>query len=101
MEVGKWRGADDYLRVCVQPRASREGVTGLRGAEVRIALNAPPVDGAANQALIRFLSRELKISKGQITLVSGEKSRSKRLCLKNVPKEKMMAFCVKWGLDPD
>ncbi|HAT49702.1 MAG: YggU family protein [Nitrospirae bacterium] len=96
MEPGRWHGDDYHLEVCVQPRASREGVTGLRGTELRIALNAPPVEGAANRALIRFLAQELGIAKGRIEIVAGEKSRNKRLCLKKVTKESLQAFFVKW-----
>ncbi|MBF0144720.1 MAG: YggU family protein [Magnetococcales bacterium] len=98
MDAGRWQGDDYFLQVCVQPRSSREGVTGVRGTEIRIALNAPPVDGAANQALIRFIAREMGIAKGRVKLVSGEKSRNKRLCLKNVPRENVQAFLVQWGL---
>lgn len=80
----------------MQTSASREGVTGVRDTTIRIALNAPPVEGAANRALVRFLSKELGIAKGRIEIIAGEKSRNKRLCLKKVPKESLQAFFGKW-----
>ncbi|HIJ84480.1 MAG: protein of unknown function DUF167 [Magnetococcales bacterium] len=101
MGPGCWHGGDYHLEVCVQPRASREGVTGLRGRAVRIALNAPPVDGAANQALIRFMAQELRLAKGRVELVHGERSRNKRLCLKDVPEGDLRAFFIRWQIPAD
>ncbi|MBF0421526.1 MAG: YggU family protein [Magnetococcales bacterium] len=98
MGVEQWHGEDCHLAVWVQPRASREGVVGLRGEEIRISLNAPPVDGAANQALVRFMARELGVAKGRVIIVAGERSRSKRLCLKNLSRQALQTFFFKWGL---
>jgi hypothetical protein len=61
----------------VQPRASRSEIAGLHGAALRIRLTAPPVDGAANDALIQFLADELGVARSELTLVSGGSSRSK------------------------
>ena len=70
------------LNVRVTPRARKSAVTGLvEGAEGRAAiavkLAAPPVDGAANQALIAFLADELGVGRSSVRIVSGEKSRLK------------------------
>jgi uncharacterized protein (TIGR00251 family) len=67
------------LQVRVIPRAARTEIQGEHGDELKIRLNAPPVDGKANQSLIKFLSKTLHISKGSIRLISGDSSRSKRL----------------------
>lgn len=67
------------LRVRVIPRAARTEIQGEHGDELKIRLNAPPVDGKANQSLIKFLSKKLRVPKGAICLRSGESSRSKRL----------------------
>ena len=48
-----------YISLHIQPGAKREGVTGLFGSSLKIALNAPPVDGKANAALLRFLAGKL------------------------------------------
>ena len=61
----------------MQPRASRNEVAGLRGAEVRVRITAPPVDGAANDALIQFLAAALGLSRADVTLLTGQGSRSK------------------------
>jgi hypothetical protein len=61
----------------VQPRASRTEVVGLRGDEIRVRIAAPPVDGAANDALVRFLAERLGVPRSAIRLVSGRSGRRK------------------------
>ena len=65
------------LRIRVQPRASRTEVAGLHGDTLRVRLSAPPVDGAANEALLRFLAEKLSVRRSAVQLISGETSRSK------------------------
>jgi uncharacterized protein (TIGR00251 family) len=65
------------LSVRIQPRASRNGVSRLEDGSLKIRLTAPPVDGAANEALVKFLSETLSISKSQIEIVSGHTGRQK------------------------
>ncbi|HWA15044.1 MAG TPA: DUF167 domain-containing protein [Gemmatimonadales bacterium] len=65
------------LRVHVQPRATRTEVAGLHGNAVKIRLAAPPVDGAANAALIEFLAQQLDLPRRAIELISGQASRAK------------------------
>lgn len=66
------------LRVRVQPRASRNEVTGWRDGVLHVKLSAPPVEGAANAACRDFLAEWLGVKRAQVELVSGEKSREKR-----------------------
>lgn len=68
-----------YIALHIQPGAKREGVTGLFGTALKIALNAPPVDGKANAALLKFLAGKLGIPRGNIELCSGASSRDKRV----------------------
>lgn len=63
----------------VIPRAPRSRVDGTRGPAVLIRLAAPPVDGAANEALVAFLSDALSLPRRDIAIVSGEASRDKRV----------------------
>ena len=63
--------------VHVQPRAKRSEVTGLHGAAVKIRLAAPPVDGAANDALRRFLAERLCVPRAAVRVVAGLASRDK------------------------
>ncbi len=67
------------LDIRVIPRAPRTRVDGTRGGAILIRLAAPPVDGAANEALIAFLSDALSLPRRNFQLVSGEKSRDKRV----------------------
>ena len=66
-------------RLClrVQPRASRDEIAGVAGGAVRVRLRAPPVEGAANDALLRFLADRLDVSRATLTLVSGRTARTK------------------------
>lgn len=65
------------LRVRVQPRASRSEIAGPLGDELKVRLAAPPVDGAANEALIRLLADTLHVPRAAVTIVGGLSSRSK------------------------
>jgi uncharacterized protein (TIGR00251 family) len=78
LKSGKPR-AEAILQVRVIPRSPRTRVDGTRGDAVLVRLAAPPVDGAANEALIAFLAEALDIPRRDIELVSGERSRDKRL----------------------
>lgn len=59
------------------PRAPHTRVDGTRGGAILIRLAAPPVDGAANDALIAFLADALALPRRSISIVSGERSRNK------------------------
>src|SRR5262245_17605626 len=72
------------LSVRVIPRAARTGVAGTRQGHLLIRLTAPPVGGAANLELLSFLARALDVSKAQLSIVSGEKARAKRVRVKGV-----------------
>jgi len=65
------------LWVRVQPRARREGIEGLHGDLLKVALTAPPVDGAANEALCRFLAEAFGLAPSRIQVVVGRSSREK------------------------
>jgi uncharacterized protein (TIGR00251 family) len=78
------------LAVRLTPRASREGVDGVvQGADGRrmlqLRLTAPPVDGAANAALVALVAKALKLRKSEVAIVSGEKARLKLLELSGDP----------------
>ena len=73
------------------PRSPRTLVDGLRGTAVLIRLAAPPVDNAANEALVVFLSDTLQLPRRNITIVSGEKSRDKRVQLVGMDSEAALA----------
>lgn len=79
------------LRVRVQPKASRNEVVVDGSGRVRVALTAPPVDGAANTALVRFIARQLGVKRRQVELQSGERSRDKVLLVTECPPAELAA----------
>ena len=72
------------LRVRVIPRAAKSAITGTRGDAVLIRLAAPPVDGAANEALVEFLSKTFQRPRRDISIVSGQKSRDKQVSIEGI-----------------
>lgn len=67
------------IAVRLQPKASRNEVTGENGGVIQIRVTAPPVDGKANRALIKFVAKRLGTAPSDITLVRGERGREKLL----------------------
>jgi uncharacterized protein (TIGR00251 family) len=65
------------LRVRVQPRASRTELAGPHGDALTVRIAAPPVDGAANEALVRFLADRLEVPRSAVRLEAGAAGRSK------------------------
>ncbi len=65
----------------VQPRARRTEVSGWHGDAIKIRLSAPPVDGAANEALIAFLAERLGVPSAAIRIVAGLGGRRKRVTI--------------------
>jgi uncharacterized protein (TIGR00251 family) len=72
------------LSVHAQPGAGRTQVTGRHGAALKIRVAAPPEHGRANQALAEVLADEFGVAKGEVSLVAGESSRTKRFLLAGV-----------------
>lgn len=63
--------------VHVQPRASRSEIAGVHGDALKLRVSAPPVDGAANDAVVELLARVFAVSRRSVMIVAGESSRSK------------------------
>ena len=81
----------DAVDVRVIPRAGRSEVAGMRDGAILVRLAAAPVDGAANAELIELFSRILKLPKRDITIVSGETSRSKRVRVAGLGRDEAVA----------
>jgi uncharacterized protein (TIGR00251 family) len=75
--------------VRIQPRASKDEITGEIAGAIKIRLQAPAVEGRANEALIEFLAQLLKSPKGAVRILSGERSRIKRLEIRGVTKQQI------------
>jgi uncharacterized protein (TIGR00251 family) len=75
----------------VIPRAGRTGLAGKRGGAILVRLAAAPVDGAANSELIAFLSELLDVPRRNVTILSGEKSRQKRVKISGLASDAVLA----------
>ena len=75
----RWRRGVLELRIRVQPRAKREEIAGISDDAVRVRLTAPPVDGKANDELIRLLAMEFDVPRSRVEVVRGVHSRHKTL----------------------
>ena len=88
------------LAVRAQPGAKRTAIVGIYGegiaAQLKIAMQAPPLDGRANEALIAFLAGVFKLPKNAVVLVTGESSRSKVLLLHGMTMARATAALAKW-----
>ncbi|MEW6664808.1 MAG: DUF167 domain-containing protein [Thermodesulfobacteriota bacterium] len=77
------------ILVKVTPRSSRNEVAGREGDTYRIRVTSPPVEGLANQALVDFLSKRLKVGKGSVQIVSGRSSRLKQILISGLSREEV------------
>jgi uncharacterized protein len=73
-----------HVQIRVIPRARRTEISGRRGDALLVRLAAPPVDGAANDALIAFLSERLGIPRRQIVLARGATGRDKTVAIEGL-----------------
>ena len=72
------------LRVRVQPRASKDALAGERDGALVVSLKAPPVEGAANEALARFLGEVLDVAPSAVRIVSGAAGRNKLVAVAGI-----------------
>jgi len=82
-------GAGDgvIIRLHIAPKARHNEVQGTHGSALKIRLTAPPVEGAANRALVEFLAERLGVRRQQIAIVSGQHSRDKVVQVQSVTVE--------------
>jgi len=80
----RWDGADLLLQIWVLPRASRDCIMGIHNNCLRVKLTTAPVDGKANQSLIKFLSKQLGVSASQISIEKGETSKTKQIRIRSL-----------------
>jgi len=70
------------LTVHIQPGARGAGVVGAHGDALKIRIDAPPIDGKANQALLALLAKQLELPKSRFSILSGESGRRKRVLVR-------------------
>lgn len=78
------------LAILVQPRASKNQLCGVQGEELKVRLTSPPVDGAANKLCRDFFAKLLRCSKSNVSLISGHKSRHKRLLIEDLTRQQVV-----------
>lgn len=83
--------AETLLRLHVTPRGSRNEIVGWREGVLCVKITAPPVEGAANAAIVKFIADSLGVRKSQVELVSGDKSREKTLRICGISESEVRA----------
>ena len=82
----------------LQPRARREGLEGVEAGILKAAVHAPPIDGEANRALVRLISRALDVPPSAVSILRGGKSRLKSLAVAGVSAEQARRRLDEHGL---
>lgn len=78
------------LKVKVQPRASRNEIADAVGEELKVRVTAPPVDAAANEALLRLVAEKLDCPRGAVELLRGHTSRHKTLLIRGISADELL-----------
>jgi uncharacterized protein len=86
------RDGSAILSVRVQPRAGRDEVAGEMDGALKVRLQAPAIDGRANEALIAYLAGLLKRPKSAVTILSGERGRLKRVAIHGVSRNEILGL---------
>lgn len=86
------------FRVHVQPRASKNEIVGMHGDALKVRLTAPPVDSAANDALIALLAETLGVARRDVRIVAGATSRAKVVEVAGVSQQRIQQLAT--GLRP-
>jgi uncharacterized protein (TIGR00251 family) len=79
--------------VKLQPKASKTAIIGELDGALKISVNAPPVEGRANDALVRFVAELLKVARSSVTIAAGASSRNKVIRVEGVTADQ-----VRWRL---
>ena len=89
------------LPIRAQPNARKAGVVGEYSGALKVAVTVPPQDGRANKALIELLCELLELKRAQVELLSGEKSRDKRLLIRGLSKHELTARLAHRSSEPE
>jgi uncharacterized protein len=93
LEVQEREGAVTLL-VRVQPRASKDEIAGEMGGALKVRLRAPAVEDQANEALMEYLAELLKTPRSAVRILSGERSRTKRIEIRGVTQQQILALLI-------
>ncbi len=93
LELQEREGAVTFS-VRVQPRASKDEVAGEMGGALKVRLRAPAVEDRANEALVEYLAQLLKTPRAAVRILSGERSRTKRMEIRGVTRQQILALLL-------
>ena len=85
------------ISVRIQPRASKNSITRMEDGSFKIRLTAPPVDGAANEALVALLAEALQVSRSAVEIISGHTARDKRISLAGMSLDEINRLLIAGG----
>ena len=77
----RWEGEVLHLFVRVQPKASSDAFAEVQEERIKVRITAPPVDGKANEHLVKFIAKACGVAKSQVEIKSGETGRNKHICV--------------------
>ena len=83
------------LKIIVQPKASKNEITGLHNDALKLRLTTPPIEGRANKAVIAFLAKLLHLPKSSISIKSGLQNRNKQLLILGCNEENARQLLLK------
>jgi uncharacterized protein (TIGR00251 family) len=86
---------DVIFSVRVQPRASKDEIAGEMDGALKVRLRAPAVEDRANEALVEFLAQLLKRPRSAVRILSGERSRTKRIEISGVSRQQILGLLLK------
>ena len=86
--------AGAVFKIRVVPRASRSEPAGIQGDALKLRLNAPPLEGRANDECIRFLANILGVKKAQVTIIAGHAARTKTVAVEGIRAEALAAILL-------
>ena len=86
------QNGDVILAVRVQPRASKTEIAGVMDGALKVRLQAPALEDRANEALCEFLAHLLKTPESAVRILSGHRSRSKRVEIRGVTQQQVLAL---------
>lgn len=89
------RDGQIVFNVKVVPRASRSELVGEQDGALRVRIAAPPVDGAANDELLRLLAKKLEVKPSSVTIISGHGARMKKIGIKGIGVKELHALIAK------
>jgi hypothetical protein len=88
------------LEIKVIARASRPGVAAVRDGALVVRLQSPPVEGAANKELIHVIAKTFGVAKRDVAIISGERSKLKRVAIATVDRNHLESVLKTLGIDP-